>query len=98
MRNFLLVALPVLAVIASIALLIYNVAKQRGTGGGQNKAGTSEADSATQTHKGNYSAVGMCLGMVCGVILGATGVVSLANGLAFGMFFGLVIGMLIKKR
>lgn len=90
MKDFLLAALPWIAIGISLALVFANYSKNR-----KNKA--SDADEDQKQPDGNYMTEGVCFGMCAGVVLSTTGFVELGLGISLGMLLGIAVGMHIKK-
>lgn len=90
MKEFLLAALPWLAIGISLALVFANYSKRR-----KNKA--SGAAEEKKQPAGNYMTEGICFGMCAGVVLSTTGFVEPGLGISLGMLLGIAVGMHIKK-
>ena len=102
MIDFILAALPWVALAVAIAVVIVVFMKKKH----QNTAEKPNDDNA-QTNKKNtemdYTSYGMCIGLCIGVAIGTAfmgkyGSVALTYGICFGMLVGVVAGACIKKK
>ena len=89
MKDFIMAALPYVAIGITLAVLAANFAGRKKK---QGKDITLENDKANQSceqeeESENYMTIGMCIGMCIGTSLGSSGVVDLSIGISFGMLF-----------
>lgn len=97
MTEFLLAALPWIAIGLSLAIVTVNYSRTKKAA--NEVQDPTEAPSAQDADKqDSYLSIGMSLGMCFGVALGSAGIVPLSYGISFGMLVGMAAGMLIKKK
>ncbi len=111
MIDFILAALPWVALGVAIAIIIAKFAKRpKSSDPDVLKTGTDVVDKTVKQDKdadanaeNNYMSYGISLGMCLGVALGCSfmntyGPNALTYGICFGMLGGMIIGMNIKKK
>ena len=90
MKEFLLAALPWIALGVSLALICANYSKNK-------KSKAAGTDEDQKQPDGNYMTEGICFGMCAGVVLSTVGIIELGLGISLGMLLGIVVGRNIKK-
>jgi len=106
MIDFIVAALPWIAIGVAIAVVISNFSNKKKRQNisekpnetDSNKTETNETDTVE-----DYISYGMCIGMCIGTAIGTAltgiyGVTALSYGSCFGMLTGVVVGACIKKK
>lgn len=91
MQDFIIAALPWIAIGIAIALVVTNFRSNENT------------EKSKKHIKDDHISIGMCLGMCMGTAIGSAltgtfGEIALTYGICFGMLIGVIAGLFMRRK